>query len=131
MEALGGDKRWLDRFLAQHVAVAYYTVAALMYIVSPRMSYHLNECVEKHAYHTYDKFVKEFGDKLKLKPPPEVAVRYYTEGDLYMFGALISPHQDTPSFLSEPCSGVVECSVTAMSAADRALKHGLQIDDAL
>jgi ubiquinol oxidase len=38
MEALGGDKRWLDRFLAQHVAVAYYTVAALMYILSPRMA---------------------------------------------------------------------------------------------
>jgi hypothetical protein len=38
MEALGGDKRWLDRFLAQHVAVAYYTVAALLYILSPRMA---------------------------------------------------------------------------------------------
>jgi ubiquinol oxidase len=47
---------------------------------------HLNECVEKHAYHTYDKFVKQFGDKLKLKPAPEIAVKYYTEGDLYMFG---------------------------------------------
>jgi ubiquinol oxidase len=175
MEALGGDKRWLDRFLAQHVAVAYYTVAALMYILSPRMAYHLNECVEKHAYHTYDKFVKQFGDKLKQKPAPEIAVKYYTEGDLYMFdefqtaqtpgerrptienlydvfvnirndeaehcktmracqtaGALISPHQDTPAdFLEEACSGVVECSVTATSAADRALKHGLQIDDRL
>lgn len=47
---------------------------------------HLNECVEKHAYHTYDKFVKQFGDKLKQKPAPEIAVKYYTEGDLYMFG---------------------------------------------
>jgi ubiquinol oxidase len=47
---------------------------------------HLNECVEKHAYLTYDKFVKQFGDQLKLKPAPEVAVKYYTEGDLYMFG---------------------------------------------
>lgn len=47
-------------------------------------------------------------------------------------GALISPHQDTPAdFLEEACSGVVECSVTATSAADRALKHGLQIDDRL
>jgi hypothetical protein len=44
------------------------------------------ECVETHAYHTYDDFLKNFGEKLKTKPAPEVAVKYYTEGELYMFG---------------------------------------------
>ncbi|KAG6553435.1 hypothetical protein Mapa_005170 [Marchantia paleacea] len=85
MEALGGDERWIDRFLAQHIAVAYYFLTVLMYLLSPRMAYHFSECVEKHAFSTYDKFIKSHGDELKLLPAPEVAVQYYTKGDLYMF----------------------------------------------
>lgn len=85
MEALGGDEKWFDRFLAQHIAVAYYFLTALMYTISPRMAYHFSECVEKHAYSTYDKFIKQHGEELKKLPAPEVAVKYYTEGDLYMF----------------------------------------------
>lgn len=38
MESLGGDKRWLDRFLAQHVAVVYYILCCLIYLASPRMA---------------------------------------------------------------------------------------------
>lgn len=85
MEALGGDERWADRFLAQHIAVAYYLLTATMYLFSPRMAYHFSECVEMHAYSTYDKFVRLRGEELKQLPAPEVAVRYYTQGDLYMF----------------------------------------------
>eukprot|EP00271_Cylindrocystis_brebissonii_P008869 TRINITY_DN23398_c0_g1_i1.p1 TRINITY_DN23398_c0_g1~~TRINITY_DN23398_c0_g1_i1.p1 ORF type:complete len:390 (-),score=38.31 TRINITY_DN23398_c0_g1_i1:988-2157(-) len=85
MEALGGDRNWIDRFLAQHIAVAYYFVTCLMYLLSPRMAYHFSECVETHAYETYDKFVSKNAEELKLQPAPEVAVRYYTEGDLYMY----------------------------------------------
>ncbi|KAG0568429.1 hypothetical protein KC19_6G019100 [Ceratodon purpureus] len=85
MEALGGDERWADRFLAQHIAVGYYFLTVVMYLLSPRMAYHFSECVEKHAFHTYDEFIKLHGEELKKLPAPEVAVRYYTEGDLYMF----------------------------------------------
>lgn len=85
MEALGGDRLWIDRFLAQHIAVAYFFITAAMYTLSPRMAYHFSECVEAHAYATYDKFVRKHGEELKKLPAPEVAVRYYTEGDLYMF----------------------------------------------
>ena len=85
MEALGGDERWVDRFLAQHIAVGYYFMTVVMYLLSPRMAYHFSECVEKHAFHTYDEFIKMHGEELKKLPAPEVAVRYYTEGDLYMF----------------------------------------------
>eukprot|EP01018_Ginkgo_biloba_P003420 Gb_14931 [translate_table: standard] len=85
MEALGGDERWFDRFLAQHIAVFYYFMTAFMYAVSPRMAYHFSECVEKHAYSTYDKFIKLQGEELKKLPAPGVAVKYYTEGDLYLF----------------------------------------------
>lgn len=85
MEALGGDERWVDRFLAQHIAVGYYFMTVLMYLLSPRMAYHFSECVEKHAFHTYDEFIKAHGEELKKLPAPKVAVKYYTEGDLYLF----------------------------------------------
>lgn len=85
MEALGGNERWFDRFLAQHIAVFYYFMTAFMYILSPRMAYHFSECVEKHAFSTYDKFIKLQGEELKKLPAPDVAVKYYTQGDLYLF----------------------------------------------
>nr|XP_023885271.1 ubiquinol oxidase 4, chloroplastic/chromoplastic isoform X1 [Quercus suber]POE69779.1 ubiquinol oxidase 4, chloroplastic/chromoplastic [Quercus suber] len=85
MEELGGNAWWIDRFLAQHIAVAYYFMTALMYVISPRMAYHFSECVEGHAFETYDKFIKAQGEELKKLPAPEVAVKYYTGGDLYLF----------------------------------------------
>ncbi|XP_058070822.1 ubiquinol oxidase 4, chloroplastic/chromoplastic [Magnolia sinica] len=85
MEELGGNSMWFDRFLARHIAIFYYFMTALMYIISPRMAYHFSECVEKHAYSTYDKFIKLQGEELKRMPAPEIAVKYYTEGDLYLF----------------------------------------------
>lgn len=85
MEELGGNAWWLDRFLAQHIAVFYYFMTVFMYALSPRMAYHFSECVEIHAYETYDKFMKARGDELKKLPAPEVAVKYYTGGDLYLF----------------------------------------------
>ncbi|GAU29897.1 hypothetical protein TSUD_379870 [Trifolium subterraneum] len=85
MEELGGNAWWFDRFLAQHIAIFYYFMTALMYAISPRMAYHFSECVESHAFETYDKFIKEEGEELKKMPAPEVAVNYYTGGDLYLF----------------------------------------------
>ncbi|XP_057498247.1 ubiquinol oxidase 4, chloroplastic/chromoplastic-like [Actinidia eriantha] len=85
MEELGGDAWWFDRFLAQHIAVFYYFMTVFMYALSPRMAYHFSECVENHAYATYDKFIKTQGEELKKLPAPEVAVKYYTGGDLYLF----------------------------------------------
>ncbi|WCJ20131.1 Alternative oxidase family protein [Euphorbia peplus] len=85
MEELGGNAWWFDRFLSQHIAVAYYFMTVLMYAISPRMAYHFSECVESHAFSTYDKFIKAQGEELKKMPAPEVAVKYYTGGDLYLF----------------------------------------------
>ncbi|KAK7854113.1 ubiquinol oxidase 4 [Quercus suber] len=85
LQELGGNAWWIDRFLAQHIAVAYYFMTALMYVISPRMAYHFSECVEGHAFETYDKFIKAQGEELKKLPAPEVAVKYYTGGDLYLF----------------------------------------------
>ena len=85
MESLGGDKEFKDRFVAQHMAVFYYWIACAQYLVSPRMAYNLSEQVEEHAYHTYDEFLTKNEAELKTKPAPEVAVQYYTKGDLYLF----------------------------------------------
>ncbi|KAK9089768.1 hypothetical protein Scep_028850 [Stephania cephalantha] len=85
MEELGGNSWWFDRFLSQHIAVFYYFMTVFMYMISPRMAYHFSECVERHAFETYDKFIKLQGDELKKLPAPEVAVKYYTGGDLYLF----------------------------------------------
>ncbi|KAL3627436.1 Ubiquinol oxidase 4, chloroplastic/chromoplastic [Castilleja foliolosa] len=82
---LGGNSWWVDRFLAQHIAAFYYFMTAFMYALSPRMAYHFSECVESHAFETYDKFIKTRGEELKTMPPAVVAVKYYTEGDLYLF----------------------------------------------
>lgn len=85
MEELGGNSWWFDRILAQNMAFIYYFMTCFMYAVSPRMAYHFSECVESHAYETYDKFLKAKGEELKKLPAPEVAVKYYTGGDLYLF----------------------------------------------
>ncbi|KAJ4830651.1 hypothetical protein Tsubulata_033947 [Turnera subulata] len=86
MEELGGNAWWFDRFLAQHIAFFYYVMTVFMYALSPRMAYHFSECVESHAFETYDKFIKAKEEDLKKLPAPEVAVKYYTGDDLYLFG---------------------------------------------
>ncbi|XP_066344811.1 ubiquinol oxidase 4, chloroplastic/chromoplastic-like [Miscanthus floridulus] len=85
MEELGGDALWIDRFLARFMAFFYYFMTVAMYMVSPRMAYHFSECVERHAYSTYDKFLKLHEEKLKRLPAPEAALNYYLNEDLYLF----------------------------------------------
>ncbi|XP_039141827.1 ubiquinol oxidase 4, chloroplastic/chromoplastic-like [Dioscorea cayenensis subsp. rotundata] len=85
MEELGGNSFWLDRFLAQSIAVGYYFMTVFMYMLSPRMAYHFSECVEKHAFSTYDKFLKLKEEELKKLPAPEAAIKYYMSEDLYLF----------------------------------------------
>lgn len=85
MESLGGDEKFADRFLAQHMAVFYFFISVTQYLISPRMAYNLSEQVEEHAFHTYDEFLAENEADLKARPPPSVAVQYYTKGDLYLF----------------------------------------------
>ncbi|KAG6755814.1 hypothetical protein POTOM_039220 [Populus tomentosa] len=99
MEELGGNSWWFDRLLAQVIATSYYFMTVFMYALSPRMAYHFSECVESHAFATYDKFIKARGDDLKKLPAPEVAVKYYTEGDLYLFDEFQTsraPHSRRP-----------------------------------
>lgn len=85
MEDLGGADSWFDRFIAQHIAVAYYWIAFFIYLFNPTITYNLNQVVEEHAYATYDEFLKKNGEELKKLPAPQIAKEYYRDGDLYMF----------------------------------------------
>lgn len=92
MEELGGAAFWGDRLLAKTTALAYYWIIAALYLVSPNSAYHFMELVENHAYASYQKFLQASGEELKAKPAPEVAIRYYRDGDLYMFDEFQTAH---------------------------------------
>jgi ubiquinol oxidase len=85
MESLGGNRRWVDRFLAQHLAMAYYWIVVPLYILLPRYAYYMMELIEQHAYHTYDTYLNTHAEELQTQPAPQVAINYYQSGDLYMF----------------------------------------------
>jgi ubiquinol oxidase len=85
MESLGGNRYWIDRFVAQHVAFAYYWVVVPIYMLLPKYAYYLMELIENHAYHTYDEYLKSHEAELKAQPAPQIAINYYRDGDLYMF----------------------------------------------
>lgn len=85
MESLGGDRFWIDRFVAHSGAFIYYWILVLVYMSSPRAAYRFTQLVEEHAFHTYDTFLKQYREQLQAQPAPQVAVDYYHNGDLYMF----------------------------------------------
>ncbi|MCF2971947.1 plastoquinol terminal oxidase [Synechococcus sp. Nb3U1] len=85
MEELGGNNVWFDRFLSRHAALVYYWIITLIYLVHPRAAYHFMELVEQHAYKSYDAFLNSHEAELKAQPATDVAIRYYQDGDLYMF----------------------------------------------
>jgi ubiquinol oxidase len=85
VEELGGNNNPFDRLLAKSAALVYYWIIVGIYIANPKAAYHFMEMVESHAYDTYDQYLKENEAKLKSKPAPAIAVKYYRDGDLYMF----------------------------------------------
>jgi ubiquinol oxidase len=85
MEELGGNSQWIDKFFAQHIAFFYYWFVVACYMANPTLAYNLNQAVEEHAYETYNQFLKEFELELKEKESPEIARKYYRDGDLYLF----------------------------------------------
>ena len=67
MESLGGNTSIIDRTLAQSMAFGYYWYVAAVYSFSEPAAYHLSELIENHAYETYDKFLKEYEEKLRVR----------------------------------------------------------------
>ena len=80
-----GDRRWSDRFLAQHAALVYYFGLVVVWLLSPKLAYNFSEKIETHAVATYAQFTEENKELLESLPAPEVAKKYYEAEDLYLF----------------------------------------------
>ncbi|GIL72790.1 hypothetical protein Vretimale_4432 [Volvox reticuliferus] len=96
MESLGGDRAWLDRFIAEHAAVFYYWVLIFFYLVSPRMAYNFMQRVELHAADTYSAFLQRNKAVLESIPAPIVALQYYYSEDLYLFDEFQTSARNSP-----------------------------------
>jgi ubiquinol oxidase len=87
MEELGGNDQWKDRFVAQHSAFFYYWMIVALYLLNPTHAYNLNQAVEQEAYDTYNSFLETHAEYLQGEPA-KVAVKYYTNEDMYLFDAM-------------------------------------------
>jgi ubiquinol oxidase len=85
MEELGGGSQWTDRWLAKGTAVIYYWIVVGVYFLSAKSAYRFMELVEGHAYRTYDLYLTEYATELQQSPAPAIALKYYRDGDLYLF----------------------------------------------
>ncbi len=66
MESRGGNRYWIDRFVAKHLVLIYYWSNVVYYWVAPRLAYHLSYEVEIHAAETYGKFLAINGHDDKI-----------------------------------------------------------------
>ena len=57
MESRGGADAWIDRAFARHLVLAYYWIMVIYYLVDPIDAYDINEKIEIHAAHTYEKYL--------------------------------------------------------------------------
>jgi ubiquinol oxidase len=76
MESLGGDALWWNRFLARHVAMAYYGVLMIFFMISPRLAYLSSELLEMHAVDTYEEFYTSNTEILSNLPPTKESLEY-------------------------------------------------------
>lgn len=102
MESLGGDQRWLDRFFAQHGAFFYYWILVCFFVIDPRWSYNFSRLIEAHAVDTYGEFADANEERLRMLPPPPIAVEYYLAGDLYLFDKFQTARRNQPR--RPPCA---------------------------
>ena len=66
MESRGGADAWIDRAFARHLVLLYYWIMVIYYSISPVNAYHINERIEHHAAHTYDKYLTTHPDDAKI-----------------------------------------------------------------
>ncbi|KAJ1617884.1 alternative oxidase, partial [Pavlovales sp. CCMP2436] len=78
MESLCGGTLLSDRFVANHLALAFYGLTYITYLVSPRITYELSELLAVDALDSYNAFVARNSARLAELPPPWVAKSYYS-----------------------------------------------------
>ena len=66
MERRGGADAWIDRAFARHLVLLYYWIMVIYYSISPVNAYHINEQIEHHAAHTYEKYLTTHPDDAKI-----------------------------------------------------------------
>ena len=66
MESRGGNRYFIDRFVAKHLVLIYYWVNVVYYWLAPVSAYHLSYEVEIHAAETYAKFLALNGHDDKI-----------------------------------------------------------------
>ena len=66
MESKGGNRYWVDRFVAKHLVLIYYWINVIYYCLAPRSAYHLSYEVEIHAAETYGKYLAFNGPDEKI-----------------------------------------------------------------
>ena len=67
MESMGGNRYWIDRFVAKHLVLIYYWVNVVYYWILPKLAYHLSYEVEIHAADTYSKYIEKNGEDPKIR----------------------------------------------------------------
>lgn len=102
MESLGGNAKFSDRFIAQHLAFFYYWIVIALYLSAPALAYDFNKHIENHAFDTYDKYLKGHMEELKQLPPPAIAVEYYSTGNQFLVESAGRTALQSPS--SSACS---------------------------
>lgn len=132
MEALGGDRAWIDRFIAQHSAIVYYLVLHLLWFMSPTLAYNFSELIEAHAVDTYAQFVDENESILKQLPPPRIA-RIYYEGDenRFLFEEFQTEHDPRERTVAVSSLYDVFCNIRDDEGEHVATMRGLQDQDVL
>ena len=66
MESRGGNRYFIDRFVAKHLVLIYYWSNVVYYWLAPRSAYHLSYEVEIHAAITYAKYLALNGSDEKI-----------------------------------------------------------------
>lgn len=67
----------MHTFIPVLFSLFYFWAIFILYFFSPRRALELNYLFEDHAFHQYDQFLREQGDKLKLKPVTSEYLDFY------------------------------------------------------
>ena len=76
MYSLYGDRFWWNQFVTRHVAILYYVLLVVLFMLSPKTAYLSSELLEMHAYDTYFEFAQQNKRKLQKLAPTYAAIQY-------------------------------------------------------
>ena len=79
MEKRGGNKFWLDRFLARHLVLFYYWIMVVYYFLSPSNAYDINIKIEEHAFNTYSKYLNKYPNDNRIREIAQDELNHVSE----------------------------------------------------